>query len=64
MQNSKPSSNIFFVGQEESVSIVDEYDRRSLCPMLLKCYHLLHPITKFVGCVDQTINENCNFDIF
>ncbi len=43
---------------------MDEYDRKSLYPMLLKCYHCLHPITKFVGCVDQTINENCNLDIF
>jgi hypothetical protein len=32
--------------------------------MLLKCSHGLHPITKFVGCVDQTINEICNLDIF
>jgi hypothetical protein len=28
-----------FVGQEEGVSIVDEYDRRTLYPMFLKCYY-------------------------
>jgi len=41
-----------FVGRKEGVSIVDEYDRRTLYHMLLKCYHHLHPMTKSVGCVD------------
>jgi len=41
-----------FVGREEGVSIVDEYDRRTFYHMLLKCYHHLHPMTKSVGCVD------------
>jgi hypothetical protein len=53
-----------FVGQEEGVSIVDEYDRKTLYPMLLKCYHHLHPMTKSVGCVDQTCDENSSLDIF
>jgi hypothetical protein len=29
----------FFVGQEEGVNIMDEYDRKPLYRMLLKCYH-------------------------
>jgi hypothetical protein len=33
-----------FVGQEEGVSIMDEYDRKILYPMLSKCYHHLHPM--------------------
>jgi hypothetical protein len=33
-----------FVGREEGVSIVDEYDKSILYPMLLKCYHGLHPM--------------------
>jgi hypothetical protein len=41
-----------FVGRKEGVSIVDEYDRRTLYLMPLKCYHHLHPMTEFVGCVD------------
>jgi hypothetical protein len=41
-----------FVGQEEGVSIVDEYDRRTLYPMPLMCYYHVHTMTKFVGCVD------------
>jgi hypothetical protein len=53
-----------FVGLEECVSILDEYDRKTLYPMLLKCYHHLHPMTKFVGCVNQITHEDCSRDIF
>jgi hypothetical protein len=28
------------------VSIIEEYDGQSLYPMLLKCYHYLHPMTQ------------------
>ncbi len=38
-----------FVGR---VNIVDEYDKRTLYLMLLKCYYHLHSMTKSVGCVD------------
>jgi hypothetical protein len=53
-----------FVGQKEGVSIVDEYDKRILYPMFLKCYHHLHPMTKFVGCVNQIGDEDFNLDNF
>jgi hypothetical protein len=43
---------------------VDEYDRITLYPMLLKCYHHLHPIIKSIGCVDQTGDEDSGLDIF
>jgi hypothetical protein len=33
-----------FIGFEKGVNIVEEYDRQSLYPMLLKCYHYLHPL--------------------
>ncbi len=33
-----------FIGHEQGVPIVEEYDRRSLFPMLLKFYHHLHPL--------------------
>jgi hypothetical protein len=56
---------LFFVGHEKNVSIVEEYDKQSLYPMLLKCYHCLHPIVESkVGCVDQTTNVDFNLDIF
>jgi hypothetical protein len=34
----------YFIGHEQGVAIVEEYDRRSLFPMLLKIYHHLHPL--------------------
>jgi len=46
------------------IYIVNEYDRRTLYPMILKCYHHLHPMTKYVGCVNQIIDEDYNLHIF
>jgi hypothetical protein len=43
---------------------MNEYDRRTLYLMILKCYHHLHPKTKYVGCVDQIIDEDYSLDIF
>jgi hypothetical protein len=43
---------------------VDVYDKKTLYPMLLKCYYHLHPMTKFVGCVDQISDEDSSLDIF
>jgi len=34
----------FVIGQEH-VSIVEKYDKLSLFPMLLKCYHIIHLMT-------------------
>jgi hypothetical protein len=53
----------FFVSREEGVSIVDEYDKKTLYLMLLKCYHDLDPMIKFVGCVNKIDDENFNLDI-
>ncbi len=53
-----------FIGYEEKVNIVEEYDRRSLYLMLLNCYHYLHPMTEFeVGCANQIANASSNLDI-
>jgi hypothetical protein len=46
-----------FVGLEEGVNIMDEYDRRTLYPMLLKYYHHLHPMIESIGFVDQIGDE-------
>ncbi len=54
----------FFVSREGGVSIMDEHDRKALYPMLLKCYHHLDPMTKSIGCVDQTCDENFSLNIF
>jgi hypothetical protein len=53
-----------FVGQEKGVNIVDEYDSRTLYPMLLKCYRHLHLMIESIGCVDQTSDEDFSLDIF
>ncbi len=53
-----------FVGQNDGVSIVDECDRKTLYPMLWKCYHHLHPMIESIGCVDEIGDEDFNLDIF
>jgi myosin-crossreactive antigen len=35
-----------FVGREQGVALVEEYDRKSLYPMLVKCHEHLHPLLK------------------
>jgi len=46
-----------FVGREQGVVLVEEYDRKSLYPMLVKCHEHLHPLVR--------LNRNCvNQDIF
>jgi hypothetical protein len=52
-----------FIGHEEGVSIVSEYDRRTLYFTLLKCYHHLHPMTEFVECLNQASDEDFSLDI-
>jgi hypothetical protein len=37
-----------FVGKEQGVALVKEYDRKSLYPMLVKCYEHLHPLVRLV----------------
>jgi hypothetical protein len=55
----------FFIGHEKGVNIVEEYDRRYLYFMFLKCYNHLHLVTKFeVGCAKQVVDEDCNLNTF
>ncbi len=35
-----------FVGREQGVALVEEYDRKSLYPKLLKCHEHLHPLVR------------------
>ncbi len=35
-----------FIGREQCVASVEEYDIKSLYPMLLKCHHHLHTLAK------------------
>jgi hypothetical protein len=56
---------LFFIGCQEGVSIVEEYDRWWSYFMLLKCYRYLHPMVKFeVRDAYQTIDVDSNLDFF
>jgi len=51
-----------FIGCEEVVVIMEEYDKKYPYPMLLKCYHQLHPMAKTkVDFTWQTIIEDYNY---
>jgi len=41
---------------EQGKVIVEKYDKKSLFPMLLKCYYHLHPLVEYErGVVDQRV---------
>jgi len=47
-----------FVGKKQGVSLVEEYDKKSLYPMLVKCHEHLHPLVNLdTNCADQDIFE-------
>jgi hypothetical protein len=47
-----------FVEREQGVAFVEEYDKNSLYPMLVKCHEHLHPLIKLDRtCADQDIFE-------
>jgi hypothetical protein len=47
-----------FVGREQGVAFVEEYDRKSLYPMLIKCYEHLHPLVR----LDKFFVDKDTFD--
>jgi hypothetical protein len=54
-----------FVGCEQGNSIVEKYDRKSLQPMFLKCYHHLHHVENYdVESTEHKSYEDNNLDIF
>jgi hypothetical protein len=54
-----------FVGWEQIISLVEEYDRKILYLMLVKCYEHLHPLIRSnINFADQYIfYQDCNLDI-
>jgi energy-converting hydrogenase A subunit M len=53
------------IGHEQGKAIVEEYDKKSLFPMLLKCYYHLHPLVESKrGVVDEKVEEDMTLDIF
>jgi hypothetical protein len=55
-----------FVGKEQGVTLVEEYDRKSLYPMLVKCHEDLHPLVELeTNFVNQNIfYQDYSLDIF
>jgi hypothetical protein len=54
-----------FVGREQGVVLVEEYDKKSLYPIMVKCHEHLHPLVKSErNFANQNIfDEDCNLDI-
>jgi hypothetical protein len=52
-----------FIGCEQGNAIVEGYDKKTLYPMLLKCYHPLHPLFEN-AIVDKVVDEDCSLDVF
>jgi hypothetical protein len=55
-----------FVEREQGVALVEEYDKKSLYPMLVKCHEHLHPLVKLErNSTNRDIfNQDCCLDIF
>ncbi len=54
-----------FVGCEQGVAIIEDYDERFLYPMVLKCYHHLYLVIRFESeFLDPTVNVDYSLDIF
>jgi len=55
-----------FVGREQGVAHVEEYDRKSLYPMLVKCHEHLHPLVRSetTSANQNNFDQDCNLDIF
>jgi hypothetical protein len=55
-----------FVGKEQGVTLVEEYDKKSLYPMLVKCHEHLHALVKSKAnfANENIFYEDCNLDIF
>jgi len=53
-----------FIGWKQIVFMVEDYDRWSLFPMLLKCHHVFHLILEFEIVINELNVEYYCLDIF
>jgi hypothetical protein len=60
----KNIKSAYFIGQKRVVSIVEEYDQQSSFLMLLKCYHIFHPMVEFELMAYMQTHEKSSLDIF
>jgi hypothetical protein len=54
----------FFIGHEQNKTNVEKYDKRFLWLMLLKYYHVFHPLAKFKFLASQLFDEDFSLNIF
>jgi hypothetical protein len=54
----------FFIAYEQGKTIVEEHDKRSLLPMLLKCHHVLHPLLELKSLTNHPNDQDTSLDIF
>jgi hypothetical protein len=52
----------FLAGQEQAISIVEEYDQQSLFFMFLRCHHILYPMAELGLATNMQIDEENNLD--
>ncbi len=53
------------IGCEQGKAIIEEYDKKTSFPMLLKCYYHLHPLVESEkGVVDERVEKDMSLDIF
>ncbi len=53
------------IGREQDKAIVEEYDKKKLFSIFLKCYYHLHLLFESkMGVIDQRVEEDMNLNIF
>jgi len=63
--DSRFKSLFSFIGHEQNISFLEMYNKKSLCPMLVKCYHHLHPLTSNGSVfMKERVIENCSLNAF
>ncbi len=54
-----------FIGCDQGITIVEQYDTMSLYPMLMKCYYHLYPSIEFDNdFAKQRVDDDNSLDIF
>jgi hypothetical protein len=54
-----------FIGHEQNIFILEEYNKKSLYPMLMKCYHHLHPLaSNGSASTKERVIEDCSLNAF
>ncbi len=54
-----------FIGRDQGIAIVEQYDTMSSYLMLMKCYYHLHPLIEFDnGFANHKVEDDNNLNIF